>query len=75
MALRKGKSLMSHCMDDKQPIDILANVYQKIVLKLGEIQPLIAGEKKPKVRIFERALRRWKDETTMAKLVSPVRWI
>ena len=35
--------------DDKQPIDnILANVYQKIVLKLGEIQPLTAGEKKPK---------------------------
>ena len=31
--------------DDKQPIDnILANVYQKIVLKLGEIQPLTAGK-------------------------------
>ena len=39
--------------DDKQPIDnILANVYQKIVLKLGEIQPLTAGEKKPKVVFF-----------------------
>ena len=39
--------------DDKQPIDnILANVYQKIVLKLGEIQPLTAGEKKPKVIFF-----------------------
>ena len=56
--------------DDKQPIDnILANVYQKIVLKLGEIQPLTAGEKKPKVVFFVGNTGVGKT-TTMAKLAS-----
>lgn len=56
--------------DDKQPIDnILANVYQKIVLKLGGIQPLTAGEKKPKVVFFVGNTGVGKT-TTMAKLAS-----
>ncbi len=56
--------------DDKQPIDnILANVYQKIVLKLGEIQPLTAGEKKPKIVFFVGNTGVGKT-TTMAKLAS-----
>lgn len=56
--------------DDKQPIDnILANVYQKIVLKLGEIHTLKAGEKKPKVVFFVGNTGVGKT-TTMAKLAS-----
>ena len=56
--------------DDKQPIDnILANVYQKIVLKLGEIKPLTAGEKKPKIVFFVGNTGVGKT-TTMAKLAS-----
>lgn len=56
--------------DDKQPIDnILANVYQKIVLKLGEIQPLTAGAKKPKIVFFVGNTGVGKT-TTMAKLAS-----
>lgn len=56
--------------DDRQPIDnILANVYQKIVLKLGEIQPLTASEKKPKIIFFVGNTGVGKT-TTMAKLAS-----
>lgn len=56
--------------DDKQPIDnILANVYQKIVLKLGEIKTLTAGEKKPKIVFFVGNTGVGKT-TTMAKLAS-----
>lgn len=56
--------------DDKQPIDnILANVYQKIVLKLGEIKPLTAGTKKPKIVFFVGNTGVGKT-TTMAKLAS-----
>lgn len=56
--------------DDKQPIDnILANVYQKIVLKLGEIKQLTAGEKKPKIVFFVGNTGVGKT-TTMAKLAS-----
>ena len=56
--------------DDKQPIDnILANVYQKIVLKLGEIKPLTAGERKPKIVFFVGNTGVGKT-TTMAKLAS-----
>ncbi|MGN0368569.1 MAG: flagellar biosynthesis protein FlhF [Wujia sp.] len=56
--------------DDKQPIDnILANVYQKIVLKLGEIHTLKAGEKKPKIVFFVGNTGVGKT-TTMAKLAS-----
>lgn len=56
--------------DDKQPIDnILANVYQKIVLKLGEIKTLTPGEKKPKLVFFVGNTGVGKT-TTMAKLAS-----
>ena len=56
--------------DDKQPIDnILANVYQKIVLKLGEIKTLKPGEKKPKLVFFVGNTGVGKT-TTMAKLAS-----
>lgn len=56
--------------DDKQPIDnILANVYQKIVLKLGEIKTLEKGEKKPKIIFFVGNTGVGKT-TTMAKLAS-----
>lgn len=56
--------------DDKQPIDnILASVYQKIVLKLGEIHTLKAGEKKPKIVFFVGNTGVGKT-TTMAKLAS-----
>lgn len=56
--------------DNKQPIDnILANIYQKIVLKLGEIKPLSAGTKKPKIVFFVGNTGVGKT-TTMAKLAS-----
>lgn len=56
--------------DDKQPVDnILANVYQKIVLKLGEIKTLQKGEKKPKIIFFVGNTGVGKT-TTMAKLAS-----
>lgn len=52
------------------PLDnILANVYQKIVLKLGEVKPLTPGEKKPKVVFFVGNTGVGKT-TTMAKLAS-----
>ncbi|MBQ9199469.1 MAG: flagellar biosynthesis protein FlhF [Lachnospiraceae bacterium] len=54
----------------KLPIDnILANVYQKIVLKLGEVKPLAIGERKPKVVFFVGNTGVGKT-TTMAKLAS-----
>ncbi len=53
-----------------QPIDnILANVYQKIVLKLGEIEALKAGESKPKIVFFVGNTGVGKT-TTLAKLAS-----
>ncbi len=53
-----------------QPIDnILASVYQKIVLKLGEIEPLKAGESKPKIVFFVGNTGVGKT-TTLAKLAS-----
>lgn len=56
--------------DDKQPVDnILANVYQKIVLKLGEIKTLKKGEKQPKIIFFVGNTGVGKT-TTMAKLAS-----
>lgn len=56
--------------DDKQPVDnILAKVYQKIVLKLGEIKTLKKGEKKPKIIFFVGNTGVGKT-TTMAKLAS-----
>lgn len=52
------------------PIDnILSKVYQKIVLKLGEIKPLKAGESKPKIVFFVGNTGVGKT-TTMAKLAS-----
>ncbi|MBQ9277078.1 MAG: flagellar biosynthesis protein FlhF [Lachnospiraceae bacterium] len=52
------------------PLDnILANVYQKIVLKLGEVKPLAVGEKKPKIVFFVGNTGVGKT-TTMAKLAS-----
>lgn len=55
---------------DKQPIDnALANVYQKIVLKLGEIASLKPGEEKPKIVFFVGNTGVGKT-TTMAKLAS-----
>lgn len=54
----------------KLPLDnILANVYQKIVLKLGEVKPLTAGESKPKIVFFVGNTGVGKT-TTMAKLAS-----
>ena len=54
----------------KLPLDnILANVYQKIVLKLGEVKPLKAGENKPKIVFFVGNTGVGKT-TTMAKLAS-----
>ena len=54
----------------KLPLDnILANVYQKIVLKLGEVKPLTAGENKPKIVFFVGNTGVGKT-TTMAKLAS-----
>ncbi len=53
-----------------QPIDnILANVYQKIVLKLGEIEALKAGESKPKI-VFLVGNTGVGKTTTLAKLAS-----
>ncbi|MBE5945982.1 MAG: flagellar biosynthesis protein FlhF [Lachnospiraceae bacterium] len=53
-----------------QPIDnILASVYQKIVLKLGEIEALKAGEKKPKI-VFIVGNTGVGKTTTLAKLAS-----
>jgi len=55
---------------EKQPIDnILANTYQKIVLKLGEVKELKAGEKKPKIVFFVGNTGVGKT-TTMAKIAS-----
>lgn len=52
------------------PLDnILANVYQKIVLKLGEVKPLTTGENKPKIVFFVGNTGVGKT-TTMAKLAS-----
>lgn len=52
------------------PIDnILSKVYQKIVLKLGEIKPLKAGDNKPKIVFFVGNTGVGKT-TTMAKLAS-----
>ena len=52
------------------PIDnILSKVYQKIVLKLGEIKPLTGGGNKPKIVFFVGNTGVGKT-TTMAKLAS-----
>ncbi len=52
------------------PIDnILSKVYQKIVLKLGEIKPLTASDNKPKIVFFVGNTGVGKT-TTMAKLAS-----
>lgn len=56
--------------EDKLPLDnVLANVYQKIVLKLGEVKPLVPSEKKPKIVFFVGNTGVGKT-TTMAKLSS-----
>lgn len=55
---------------DNQPIDnALASVYQKIVLKLGEIEPIKADENKPKIIFFVGNTGVGKT-TTMAKIAS-----
>lgn len=55
---------------DKQSVDnALANAYQKIVLKLGEIKALKSGENKPKIVFFVGNTGVGKT-TTMAKLAS-----
>ncbi len=60
-ALKKG---------GKQQIDnTLSSVYQKIVLKLGSIEPIKPGEKKPKVLFFAGNTGVGKT-TTIAKLAS-----
>ena len=57
-------------INDNQPLDnILASVYQKIVLKLGQVQPLTEAENKPKVVFFVGNTGVGKT-TTMAKLAS-----
>lgn len=56
--------------NDRQPIDnALASVYQKIVLKLGEIEPIKPDENKPKIIFFVGNTGVGKT-TTMAKLAS-----
>lgn len=56
--------------NDKLPIDnILASAYQKIVLKLGQVETLSAGENKPKIVFFVGNTGVGKT-TTMAKLAS-----
>ena len=56
--------------DEKQPIDnTLASVYQKIVLKLGKIDPIVPAEEKPKVLFFVGNTGVGKT-TTIAKLAS-----
>lgn len=57
--------------DVEHPLDnILSNVYQKIVLKLGQVEPLKANEeKKPKIVFFVGNTGVGKT-TTMAKLAS-----
>ena len=56
--------------NSKLPLDnILANVYQKIVLKLGEVKPLTTGKNKPKIVFFVGNTGVGKT-TTMAKLAS-----
>jgi flagellar biosynthesis protein FlhF len=53
-----------------QPLDaILSSVYQKIVLKLGQIEPIQVSEEKPKVVFFAGNTGVGKT-TTMAKLAS-----
>ena len=57
-------------INDKQPLDnILSSVYQKIVLKLGEVEPLKPGEDKPKIVFFVGNTGVGKT-TTMAKIAS-----
>ncbi|MCM1272214.1 MAG: flagellar biosynthesis protein FlhF [Clostridium sp.] len=56
--------------NDEQPLDnVLSKIYQKIVLKLGEIANLKAEEKKPKIVFFVGSTGVGKT-TTMAKLAS-----
>lgn len=60
-------------LSDSHPIDnILANVYQKIVLKLVEVEPLTASENKPKIVFFVGNTGVGKT-TTMAKIASKCR--
>ncbi len=55
---------------EDQPLDnVLSNIYQKIVLKLGEIETLECGENKPKIVFFVGNTGVGKT-TTMAKLAS-----
>lgn len=59
--------------NEKQPIDnVLANAYQKIVLKLGQIEYIRSGENKPKIIFFVGNTGVGKT-TTMAKLASKCR--
>ena len=59
--------------DEKIPLDnVLANAYQKIVLKLGQIEPLKATENKPKLVFFVGNTGVGKT-TTMAKLASKLK--
>lgn len=56
--------------EKNQALDnVLSSVYQKIVLKLGEIKPLEAGDNKPKIVYFVGNTGVGKT-TTMAKLAS-----
>lgn len=58
------------CGSDAQSLDnVLANTYQKIVLKLGQVEPISGGEKKPKIVFFVGNTGVGKT-TTMAKLAS-----
>lgn len=58
------------CPRDSRHLDnILSSVYQKIVLKLGEIKPLTPGENKPKIIFFIGNTGVGKT-TTVAKLAS-----
>lgn len=57
-------------LNDKQHLDnVLSSVYQKIVLKLGEIKPLTPSENKPKIVFFVGNTGVGKT-TTVAKLAS-----
>lgn len=72
---KNAKAILSELPDqsDRQPIDnILANVYQKIVLKLGQVETLSVSENKPKIVFFVGNTGVGKT-TTMAKIASKCR--
>ncbi len=60
---------LEHLNDNQHLDNILASVYQKIILKLGEIKPIELSENKPKIIFFVGNTGVGKT-TTVAKLAS-----